>query len=75
MGWGQGKGWWSPLQPAMPEVLSFFLAVGETVLLPAGRGTKEKIHETCSLWQVSSTGYLEAAAAAAVSKTGIEHVG
>lgn len=30
----------------MPEVLSFFLAVGETVLLPAGRGTKEKIHET-----------------------------
>lgn len=60
-----------PLQPAMPEVLSFFLAVG-AVLLPAGRGTKEKIYETCSLWQVSSTGYLEAAAA--VSKTGIEHV-
>ena len=51
MGWGQGEEWWSPLQSAVPEGLSFFLAVGETALLPADRGTKEKIHEMCSLCQ------------------------
>lgn len=54
MGWGQGKKWWSPLQSAVPEVLSFFLAVGDTALLPVGRGTREEIHETCSLCQEHS---------------------